>query len=70
MTTGNDGPFVVVGNGEKPPWGDDRDCPECGEPDLPLLGSEPPGLTYIKHCDKAWLRGPIRLTSPPGKDSA
>lgn len=55
--------FAVVGDGEDPPWGDDRTCPECGEPDLPLLPSDPPMLTYIKHCGKAWVRGPIM---PPG----
>ena len=54
-------PFVAIGRGESPPWGDDRSCPTCGEPDLPLHGSDPPGLHYITHCDGTWLRGPIEL---------
>ncbi len=54
-----DEPFVVVGNGEAPPWGDDRTCPICGEPDLPLEDSVPPMLHFISHCGKSWLRGRI-----------
>lgn len=55
----NELPFIVVGNFEDPPWGDDRTCPECGQEDLPLLDSTPPMLHYIKHCGKAWIRGRI-----------
>lgn len=67
--TENEVPFVAVVNGEKPPWGDDLTCPECGKPDLPLIDSEPPGLTAISHCGKTWLRGPIRLRLSPGGGS-
>jgi hypothetical protein len=53
-------PFVVVGNGEQPPWGDDRSCPICGVEDLPLQDSIPPRLTFISHCGHSWVRGPIK----------
>jgi hypothetical protein len=53
--------FVAVGNGEDPPWGHDRICPDCGQEDLPLLDSDPPLLKYIQHCGKTWLRGPIGI---------
>lgn len=52
-------PFVAVGAGEAPPWGDDRRCPKCGAGPLELQDSKPPGLHFIKHCDQVWLRGPI-----------
>lgn len=58
--------FVAVGDGEAPPWGDDRTCPTCGEPDLPLQDSTPPGLSFISHCGGAWARGPIKTTAPEG----
>lgn len=58
----NEPPFVAIGNGEDPPWIDlPLTCPECGAGPLPLRDSEPPGLTFISHCDKSWLRGPIRV---------
>ena len=54
-------PFVAIGAGEDPPWIElDNSCPICGEPNLPLLDSEPPLLTYIKHCGQAWVRGPLK----------
>jgi hypothetical protein len=58
----SDIPFVVIGHGEDPPWIDlDNSCPTCGEPDLPLLDSVPPGISYIQHCDGVWVRGPLNL---------
>jgi hypothetical protein len=60
-------PFVVIGHGEPVPWGDDYDriCPQCGEKDLPLLDSVPPGLHYIEHCGGVWMRGPITFPRDP-----
>jgi hypothetical protein len=62
-------PFIAVGRGEDPPWGDDRTCPACGKRNLPLqagetISSTDPGapdivLHYIAHCGGTWLRGPI-----------
>lgn len=56
-------PYVVVDDAENPPWGNDRTCPVCGEKDLPLEDSDPPMLTFIKHCGKSWVRGPLKM--PP-----
>jgi hypothetical protein len=51
-------PFTVIGAGERASFADlPLTCPECGAGPLELLDSEPPGLTYIKHCGKSWLRG-------------
>lgn len=55
-------PFVAIGYDEDPPWGDDRTCPKCGEPDLPLEHSDLASgivLHFISHCEETWLRGPI-----------
>jgi hypothetical protein len=62
-------PFVVVDDGDDPPWGHDRTCPRCGQTDLPLQASETISATgpralglvlhYISHCGGTWLRGPI-----------
>lgn len=58
----DDIPFVAIGAGEPEPWLHlDNSCPSCGEPDLPLLESDPPGITYIKHCGGMWLRGPLHM---------
>lgn len=55
-------PFMVIGNGDRPPWiNESLDCPECGEKDLPLKDSTPPGLQFISHCGKSWMRGKITL---------
>jgi hypothetical protein len=54
--------YVAIGNGEIPPWGDDRSCPTCGEPDLPLKATSESNsvvLRYISHCGGTWMRGPI-----------
>lgn len=53
--------FVATANGENPPWGHDRTCPICGQVNLPLHESEPPGLSFIKHCGSSWLRGPVHF---------
>jgi len=54
----DDVPFVAVGEGERAPWADEPlTCPECGAGPLELKDSDPPGLTYISHCGKSWLRG-------------
>ncbi len=61
-------PFVVIGDGENPPWGNDRSCPTCGVKDLPLRDSDPPLLSYISHCGKTWVRGPIKPPPRPRFD--
>lgn len=49
--------FVSIGKGEKAPWADlDLTCPACGA-ECELQQSDPPGLTYITHCGKSYLRG-------------
>lgn len=54
----SDLPYVAIGAGERAPWADlDLNCPVCGEGPLELQESNPPGLTFIKHCGKTWLRG-------------
>jgi hypothetical protein len=51
-------PFVAIGAGERAPWADEPlTCPKCGAGPLPLLNSDPPGLTFITHCGESWLRG-------------
>ena len=57
--------MTAIGAGETPPWVHlPLTCPICGEPDLPLHDSTAPNgapgsLSYIKHCGRAWARGPI-----------
>lgn len=52
-------PFVAVGVGEEAPWAHESlNCPDCGDGPLELQDSDPPGLSYISHCSKSWLRGP------------
>lgn len=60
-------PFVAIGAGEPAPWSDlPLTCPTCGEGPLPLLDTDPPGLSYIKHCGGVWMRGPITLGQDRG----
>lgn len=67
--TGTDSiPFVMVDNPADPPWREEAlSCPECGEPDLPLLAATSDTgritLHYIKHCGSSWLRGPMEVRS-------
>ena len=57
--------MTAIGTGESPPWaGLPLTCPVCGEGPLPLHRStsedgKPGLLSYIKHCGRAWARGPI-----------
>jgi hypothetical protein len=51
-------PFVAIGAGERAPWADQPlTCPTCGAGPLDLRDSDPPGLTFISHCGRSWLRG-------------
>lgn len=53
--------YVAVGRDELPPWGDDRSCPTCGEPELPLRATTGGSIVlhFISHCGGTWMRGPI-----------
>jgi hypothetical protein len=54
--------FVAIGAGERAPWEKlSLDCPTCGKGPLPLEDSVPAGLSFISHCGKSWMRGPITL---------
>lgn len=63
-------PFIAIGAGEKPPWGDlDDTCPLCGA-ECERKDSIPPGLQYISHCGRTWLRGDIQFHSLKEADEA
>ena len=59
----DDAPMVTIGRGEPSPWEDlDLTCPTCGEGPLPLRTSESGVVRFIRHCGRAWVRGPIDMT--------
>jgi len=63
-------PFVAIGHGEKAPWSDlPNTCPVCGA-ECELQDSDPPGLQYISHCGKTWLRGEVKFRSLKEADEA
>lgn len=61
-------PFVMIGAGERAPWADEPlTCPECGQENLPLKDSDPPGLQFISHCGKSWARGNVDFDALTGR---
>lgn len=61
-------PFVAFSG--DPPWKDlGLTCPDCGA-ECELKDSDPPGLQYISHCGKTWLRGDIKFRSLKEADEA
>ena len=62
MSESDEVPYTMIGGHGPVPWKDlPLTCPECGEGPLPLESSDPPMLSFIHHCGKSWLRGPMNV---------